>query len=285
LAGAGPAAAQDPSVTRAEAARLATAAATDDGALRSLRAVRSIDGRPVDLRAVVDAAGSGSARARRLELLSRELRGGSGSAAVVGRQEAQRSARRVLDQGKYRERDLPKPFRGPLRWAADRLAPVGRFLDRTVGGAVRAILALPGGEFILLALLGAVVAWLAWLVARRTSRAAVAAAGHGGGLVDPSLDPEELDRRSDASADDGRWADAVRLRYEAGLIRLVRSQRLVLRPDTTAADAARQVDLPAMHAATRTFEAVVYGGRPATLDDVAEARRAWPDIVGAGSRR
>ncbi|MEZ5177720.1 MAG: DUF4129 domain-containing protein [Acidimicrobiales bacterium] len=65
----------------------------------------------------------------------------------------------------------------------------------------------------------------------------------------------------------------MRLRYEAGLLRLVRLGHLRLRPDTTAAGAARQVGRPVMDRLTTDFEEVVYGRRLATADDVARSRR------------
>jgi hypothetical protein len=284
LAGA-PAAAQDGSITRSEAARLAGEAATDDAALRELRDVRTIDGRPVDLRPVVDGVGDGPGRARALRGLARDLGGGAGAPAA-DRAEARRAAREVLDREKFREKELPKPFRGPLRWLTDRLRPVGRFLQRIYEPILDAADVVPGGRFILFGLLLGLAGVGSVLVARRAGRAAITGQrGTWGGLVDPTLDPEELDRRAAEAEAGGRWSEAVRLRYEAGLVRLVRADRLVLRPDTTAGDAARQVDLPPMHAATRTFEAVVYGGRRATADDAAESRSAWLEVLGAAARR
>ncbi|QXC61383.1 hypothetical protein KSP35_00560 [Aquihabitans sp. G128] len=274
--GASAAGAQDRSLTGPEAAALARDAATDDGALQDLRAVREVDGRPVDLAAAT--AGLGSQRAPRLRALAAELDGSAGGPDHDGRggtAGARRTARQVLDDDKYHQRELPKPFRGPLRWLADRLRPVGRFLDRLV----QPILDLPGGPAILVALfVGAGAALTAFLVSRR-SRAAVSRSGRAR-LVDPTLDPVDLERRADAAEAAGDLAAALRWRHLAGLLRLARADRLVLRPDTTAAGAARQVDLPAMDRLTADFEEIVYGGREATSADLAAARAGWSEVLG-----
>lgn len=277
-------AAQDRSLDGAAAADLARAAITDDDALAELRDVRTVDGRSVDLAAAT--ADLGSARADRLENLADVLGGpdaGAGGGGPVGPSsaEARESAQRVLDDDKFHETEMPRPFKGVLELLATPLRPVGRFLQRLV----EPILDLPGGAFILAALLGGTTAALvAWMIGRR-SRAAVVRAAAATGLVDLAADPEELDRRATAAEADGRFDLAVRFRYEAGLVRLVRLDRLVLRPDTTPADAARQVSSPVMDHLTADFEEVVYGGRPATASDAELARSGWMDLLAAGSRR
>ena len=103
-------------------------------------------------------------------------------------------------------------------------------------------------------------------------------------LVDASADPAELERRADLAERDGDMATAVRLRFEAGLIRLVRSDRLDLRIDTTAEAAARQVADPTMDRLTIDFEEVTYGGRPARADDLERARSGWREVLASGRR-
>src|SRR5690606_22292786 len=128
------------------------------------------------------------------------------------------------------------------------------------------------------------VALLVWWLAARRSRSVVARPGWAG-LVDPLADPAALDREADAGEAAGDHALAGRRRYEAGLLRLARADRLTLRPDTTAGSAARQVGAPVMDALTADFEEVVYGGRPATPDDSSRARAGWVELLGAGVRR
>ncbi len=282
LPGAGAGAAQERSVDAATAAALARDAVLDDGALAELRAIETVDGRRVDLAAAT--AAMGDDRAARLGTLAASLEatadpGASGAARDPD--VARSSARQVLDDDKFQETELPRPFRRPLEILADGLRPVGRFLARLF----RPILDLPGGRYVLAALLGVASAVLvAWLIGRR-SRAAVARPGAGSALVDPTADPDELDARAVAAEAEGRLGLAVRFRYEAGLLRLVRLGRLDLRPDTTAAGAARQVGSPTMDRLTADFEEVVYGGRAGEAADVDRARSGWLDLLGTDARR
>ncbi|HEX2574946.1 MAG TPA: DUF4129 domain-containing protein [Aquihabitans sp.] len=277
----GPAGAQAGDVSAAEAAELAREAVTDDDALAELRSLTSVDGRPVDLRSAT--AAMGPSRAARLGALAEALSAGgagAGGTPTASLDQARRSAREVLDDDKFRPGDVPKPFKGALEWLGDRLRPIGRFLH----DLVEPILDLPGGELILAgALVGLGAGAAAWLIARRDR--AVVTRRHGSSLVDPAADPAALDAHADDAEACGDHAAAVRFRYQAGLLRLVRADRLVLRTDTTAAQAARQVADPAMDELTDGFQAVVYGGRPATGADVEAARRRWAELVGAGSRR
>lgn len=284
--GPAPAGAQEDAVTGVEAAAVAREAVDDDAALDRLRAIDSVDGRPVDLGAATEDLGPD--RERRLGALAGLLDpagGDAGTGPAPAADEARERAGEVLDDDKFRSRDVPRPFRGPLEWLADRLRPVGRAADRVFGPAVRWILDLPGGPAILaVALIGATAALTGWLISRRSRSTSRSGAG-GGLLVDAASDPEEMERRADAAEVDGDNALAVRLRYEAGLVRLVRAGRVELRPQTTASDAARQVDDPTMSRLTADFEEIVYGGRAATADDVTAARTGWVELLGARARR
>lgn len=203
--------------------------------------------------------------------------------AVADPGAARQRAEEILGGDKFQEQRLPRPFKGLLEWLADLVRPVtdavGRWLSRVFGP----ILDLPGGRFILLFLVLAASSGLIWWLASRRSRSAVAS-GTGHHLVGASADPAELERRADLAERDGDMATAVRLRFEAGLIRLVRSDRLDLRIDTTAEAAARQVADPTMDRLTIDFEEVTYGGRPARADDLERARSGWREVLASGRR-
>jgi len=295
-AGAAGVARQDASVSSAEAADLAERAVTDDRALAELRTIREVDGRSADMRSAT--AALGNRRSERLTALADVLRGGragpaggggrAGDASAAG---ARRQAKDILDQRRYRESSPPKPFRGVLRWLGDRLdpvlGPVGRFLGRLFRPIIRLFEELPGGQFLLDALLAALVAaGVVWLVRRRSAARVTAADGSGRSLlVDPDADPTELDRQADEAEVAGDLDLAVRRRYEAGLVRLVRAGRVTLRPETTASRVAAEVGGETIAALTRAFEEVVYGGRRATGVDVAAAKAGWLDVLGAKARR
>lgn len=284
--------AQARSLTASEAAGLAEAAVDDDAALDDLRQVTEVDGRPVDL----DAALAGvdrlapAERAARLDALaatwgSTDTQPGDPAPdETIDPDDARDQAREVLDDDKYHERELPRPLAGPLGWLADRFRWMGDGLDAVLGPVGRALGRLPGGRLIiwlgLTAIIGGVIAWMV----HRASRAAIDGRTHRG-LVDPAADPADLDRQADEAEAGGELSAAIRLRYEAGLIRLVRADRLRLEPRTTPADAADQVGGEPMGVLTRDFEEIVYGDRPATAADLERSRRAWPEILGARSDR
>jgi hypothetical protein len=275
----GPAAA----ATADEAAALAREAATSDEALDELRAIDEIDGTPVDLAAATVAIEADPARADRLVALADQLAATpSTGGGDIDADAARADARSVLDGDEYRADEPPRPFKGVLEWLGDRLAPVGRALDRVFGPIFDAIGDVPGGPYLAVAVLAAGLTWWIARLAARRSRARIAA-GQGGArlLVDLDADPVALDRAAADAEAAGDLGAAVRLRYEAGLIRLVRADRLVLHADTTARRAADQVGGAVLAGLTSSFEEIVYGGRTATSADVAAAREGWPEVLEA----
>lgn len=273
-----PVAAQSTEVTSAEAADLARAAAESEAAQADLLAVERVDGRPVDLGPVIVDRGPGQAERLRVLADAFDEASTAPSAATPGASDdARAQAEAVLDDDKFQQADVPKPFKGLLEWMADRIRPVGDFFGRLFDP----ILALPGGPFILGGLFFAAAGLAAgWLVGRR-SRAVLSRAGGGALLVDGNADPDDLDRRAGDAEASGAYREAVRLSYQAGLLRLARAGRLSLRTDTTAAEAARQVDEDAMWRLTDDFEQIVYGDRAAIARDAEEARQQWSSLLAA----
>lgn len=269
--------AQGREATAAEVRALAEQAVTDDGALAELRSIEVVDGRPVDLAAAT--ADLGTDRPERLRALARTFEGTASS--PVDRAEARRQAARVLEADKYQEPREPRPFRGVLRWLADRLRPVGRPFAALWDAAAE----LPGGGLLLLCLLGGLVGLAVFALAGRGRGAAVAGSSRGTWLVDPELDPADLEARAAEAEARGELGVAVRLRYEAGLLRLARQGRVVLRPDTTPYGAASQVADPTLDRLTATFVELVYGDRRATDADLGEARQGWDELLAARARR
>ena len=197
---------------------------------------------------------------------------------------ARARAQEILDGSKYQPQKLPRPFRGVLEWLADLFEPVVDALAKVFEPIISAILELPGGRFIILAIVGGLVGALVWWLIGRRSRAAVAELERSG-LVDLSADPAVLEKEADEAEQAGDFARAVRRRFEAGLIRLVRDERLSLHRDTTARAAALQVADPVMDDLTATFEQVVYGGRAGSIEDVTAARSGWDQLLGVRARR
>lgn len=273
LLGSGRVAADEAS--RAEVAEWAEAAAGGDRqALEHLRDVTEIDGRPVDLDPML--GGDEAERSARLADLADALGAGEEPGSADGAAVDRTRAAEVLEQDEYHEPDLPRPFREPLQWLGDRITALW---DGAVS-LLSPVFGTRGAALVLVAAVGAALVALIIRLATRRSVAATRAGVEGHFLVDPSLDPDDLERRADEASRSGDHAAAVRLRYEAGLLRLLRSGRLELRAETTASDAARQVDDPAMDELTTSFEEIVYGGRPATPADDDAARDGWRRLLG-----
>lgn len=284
---ASPARADD--VSAAEAAERARAAMDGDpAAVETLRATTSVDGRPVDLDAALGPVGTPDADhlAELADMWSSAPStpgGPTDPAAASAAATADRArAAEVLDDERFQEPDLPRPFRGPLRWIGEQAAALW---DRAID-LLAPVFGTRGAAVVLAAVLvGGLIGLLTAVVARRARSGTPTGAPLGHFLVDPTLDPDDLDARADDAAASGRYADAVRARYEAGLLRLVAAGRLDLRPDTTASDAAAQVDEPAMDDLTAAFEEIVYGGRTATEADDRASRQGWADLANTRSRR
>lgn len=182
---------------------------------------------------------------------------------------ARDQARQVLEGDRYRSREVPRPLEGVLRWIGERvqdvLSPIGDVLS-TPGGLAVGVLVVVGGTAAL------VVA----LVRRRTRVAEQAEQRRGRAR---RLDPAALEAEADRAEAGGDLDAAVRLRFRAGVARLEQAGVVPARADATTARLVDRVAVPAFAPLARSFDEVAYGGRPATTDDVAAARRDWPAVV------
>ena len=271
--------AQAGSASSDQVAALATKAVSSDQALAELRRITEVDGRPADLHSAT--ADLGAHRRARLRALAAAFHGAGGGVAAPRAQDARAQAKRVLDADKFHEQKLPKPFKGALEWLADRLRPIGKAFE-PLGDLLDAV---PGGGYILLALLAAGLGWLVWWLAQLRSNATVSERSSSWSLVDPTLDPAELERQADAARAAGDYSRSLRLYHEAGIVRMARADRIVVRPATTARDVAQQVSEASLDELTTTFEQVVYGGREATESECERSRRGWLELVGSRSAR
>ena len=185
--------------------------------------------------------------------------------------EAREQAREILGQRRYEEADVPRPFRDPLSWLGGRLEDLGVWLGDRVDGLDGA---LPGGSWVVWVLLAAVVAGgtvlLARAVVRRRSRMADEREE---ARVARVLEPRELEREADDAERDGAFDRAVRLRFRAGVMRLRVAEGATTR--TIAADLRSE----AFDALGEDFDAVAYGGRPATGRDAETARERWREVL------
>lgn len=193
---------------------------------------------------------------------------------TVAEEQAREDAREILSRPPFDPVDPPRPFRGVLEQLGEWLRPVGR----PVGDAVEWLTG-PGPHRLPLLLLVFVLAVLLTARLARTRTAAGVMDEGGGRRRGRRDDPDELDRAADQAEQQGDLAAAVRLRFRAGLLRLDAAGVIDLRPSLTAGDLVRQVRSPRLRELVRTFEAVAYGGRDASPQDVDAARRGWPQVL------
>ena len=192
----------------------------------------------------------------------------------AGTQDPTAVARAILRERRFRGSPVPRPFHHLLVWLGRKLAPLARpfhWLGRHV----------PGGDRVVWIALAALVVGIAAVLALRTARGQLRAIEAGSRSRERSsrVDPGELERRADAAEREGRHADALRLRFRAGLIRLGRVRVLPQRDSLTSGEARRILRLREFDALARTHDEVVFGGREATVDDARAAREGWRQVL------
>jgi hypothetical protein len=183
-----------------------------------------------------------------------------------------------LADERFHPRRGPRPFAGFFRRLGELVVdPILRFF-RAIGDVFPDVGTVP---WLLLAV--AVVATAALLTARLSTRQGGRrfAGGAAVGGDEDGLDPDELERRAADAEGRGELDIALRLRFRAGLLRLADAGVLRLRPGLTNAAVSRKLRSPRFDELARDFDEVAYGGRPATPDDIAAARSAWPAVLDA----
>jgi hypothetical protein len=262
-----PAPAHAEAVGAGELRGLAAAAADDPGALERLRGVDRVDGRAVDVAAVLEGAAGPELEAR-LAVLARAPDGVAGDPAG-----ARAEAREILAGARFSPPELPGPFRGALRRLSDWLAPVADVIPALDD-------LLPGGRPVVwilgLVLIGGLAALLAGRTLSRRAGGERRAAAAAGAAPD---DPDALERRAREAAARGDHELALRLGFRAGLIRLDRHGVIELRPSLATGDVARAVHTDAFDRVAARFDEVVYGGRPAAAGDADAARAAYAAVL------
>ena len=186
-------------------------------------------------------------------------------------EQARAAAERILSARQYHETELPRPLRGVLDWLGDRLQPIGGLVDRI----------LPGGENVVWLVLAAVVLLLAIVFATRLvgKRGPGAERGFAQARSVGSLDAAQLERDADAAESAGDLERALRLRFRAGVLRLLERRQLDDGTSITTGALVRRFRSDAFAAGARSFDEVVYGRRQPTPDDARRVREAWEAVL------
>jgi hypothetical protein len=155
-----------------------------------------------------------------------------------------------------------------LRWIGDRAHDV------------------PGGPVVFWAVIGAAVLALAARMTRRSLRRLGASALQEDaiGAAAASEDPRALERAAAAAESEGAFAEAIRLRFRAGLLSLGARAVIDYSPSVRTAEVSRRVRSREFDTLAATFDRVAYGGAAAQASDAAAAREGWTRVLAGASR-
>ncbi len=189
--------------------------------------------------------------------------------------QAREEARRILAEDRFHETELPRPLRRPLEWLGDLLEPIGDFFERILEP-------LPGDtSLVWLVLAGLVLLVAVWFATRLVLRHGPAAPRPRAGsrAEEESADAATLERLADAAERGGDLERALRLRFRAGILRLVERRQLDDPEVVTTGSLVRTHRSEPFSAGARAFEEVVYGRRAATPEDLRRVREGWQAVL------
>lgn len=207
--------------------------------------------------------------------------------AAVDPNAARDAAREILRGREFRPAGSPKPLEGVVTWIGDRLNGIAEGIGDFFSGLFKPLFELlPGNWGLVLGIMLCVgiAAFVIWLVSRNMVRAPKIAATTPNRAA-PANDPNDLEAAAQRAERDEQFDLAIRLRYRAGLLRLDRAGVIELQPWNTAALLTRKVASPRFDRITDTFEAIAYGGRPATGTQVNTVRAEWSTLLTEVSHR
>jgi hypothetical protein len=165
-------------------------------------------------------------------------------------------------------RGLEVAFGPALRWIEHRIIhPIGSGASGLLGGwapVVGVVSAVAIGVL------------LALLLVRRRSR--IAARTEEQRKPTSLTNPDALEAEADDLAAEGAFSAALRLRFEAGLLRLERAGLIADQQTSTDAELADRLGSPTFDRLALRHEAVAYAGQVADEGDVDHARSAWPQV-------
>jgi hypothetical protein len=209
----------------------------------------------------------------------------SGNSVSEGSASARGLAREILAEGRFHKATVPRPLHSALR-------EIGRALESPLNGLNELVDKLgtltPGGSPVIWGTLALVVLLASAAIAHRGTRHALreppgSAQGNMARLAPPSA--SDLERQAVAAERLGRYGDAVRLRFRAGLLRLADSHIVGEAPSMVNAEIVRVLGSPSFGVLAARFDEIAYGGSAASQEDVQLSRREWTHVLeGARAR-
>jgi len=240
------------------------AARGNPSAIAELRQVTFVSGHPVDLDALLS-SGSASELTSRIRTL--ETTTAPSSAAPTSAGQVRATAGRILRGDGYGKPTVPDPL-------ADLLNDVARLVVRAASDA-------PGGPVLFWTLCTALALGLGGAAARRALRRRDPGARQTQVTSSTRIvDPRELERHAAEAEEAGDFDQGVRLRFQAGLLRLDSRALITYRPSLLTAEVAQKLSSPAFDELAGAFERVAYGGQHAARQDAVASRRGWEKVLG-----
>jgi hypothetical protein len=144
---------------------------------------------------------------------------------------------------------------------------------------------VPGGSNVVWGVLAVMLLALGVLLSTRGARRALHTSdGSTRSSAPAPMSAAQLLREATAAERDGRAADAVRFYFRRGLLLLLVSGRVSVGQAMLSAEVSRALHSEQFDALARTFDEIVYGGRPATAEDADASRRGWRALLGTVRR-
>jgi len=210
--------------------------------------------------------------------MASSLAAGAGPAAA-----ARRSAEQILTESRFQRAPVPRPLHGVLK-------DIGNFLESPLNAIGELVSELgehvPGGESLVWAVLAAVLLAVVALLATHGARRALRApetGPHAARNAPPSA--AELEREAERAEREARYADAVRLRFRAGLMRLAERDLVEGAPEMLNGEVARALHSRSFDALAGRFDEIAYGGAQAGEADAELSRREWRSVLGSERAR
>jgi hypothetical protein len=198
-------------------------------------------------------------------------------------QAARREAAAILSQSRFHNPSVPRPLHSLLHDLGSGLQGLG---DAITDAAAALGSVLLGGAVTAWVLLALLIIGAVWLLARHYTGAALATAGPpGGGARGRRLGAAELDAAAQQAEREARFADAVRLRFRAGLERLSEQGAIPSARSTPTAEVSRALRSRGFESLARRFDEIAYGSSPAAAHDARAAREGWSEVVSRARRR
>ncbi len=201
------------------------------------------------------------------------------SASVAEQPAAARHlARQILSEGRFHEPSVPRPLHTALREIGHALESPLNAVEEFVNSIASGV---PGGAPVVWVVLGLAIVLLGAALAhhgvRRASREDAATAGAGGRPL--LVRAADLEREALAAERGGRFAEAVRLRFRAGVLSLSEKDLLSGAPGMLNAQLARSLRSNAFDRLAGRFDEIAYGGAAADEHDAELARDGWKRVL------